>query len=73
MLAALVLWCCLPVRADACDGQLSALVARARHYKAEAEKIHEKERAAAAAAGGPAPNSAILPDPGINWASAPWR
>lgn len=60
--------CC--AYADDCDDLLSALVTRARHYKTEAEKLHEKERAAAGATG---PHSAILPHPNINWSAAPWR
>jgi hypothetical protein len=54
---------------------LSSLIKRARHYKAEAEKLHDKERAAATAAGSPvvAAHATALPHPAINWAAAPWR
>lgn len=65
---------CVPCRvlhADDCDDRLSALVQRARHYKTEAERLHDKERAAAG--GGMAAHSASLPHPSINWGSAPWR
>jgi hypothetical protein len=61
------------LHADDCDDHLSALVNRARHYKTEAEKLYEKERAAAASAGLPCPHLAILPHPTINWGAAPWR
>ena len=64
------LWC----TADDADDLISALVKRARHYKTEAERLHDKERAggggghAAAAA-----HSSTLPHPTINWSAASWR
>lgn len=69
---------CVPLddNADDCDELLAALVQRARHYKTEAEKLHEKERAAATASGAAAVAAhatASMPHPSIAWAAAPWR
>jgi hypothetical protein len=62
--------CCCVYAADECEELLAALIKRARAYKAEVEKLHDK--AAAAAATGVSPAAAVG-EPHINWQSIPWR
>jgi hypothetical protein len=49
---------------------LAALIKRARAYKTEVEKLHDKAAAAAAAG---ACQAAAVGEPQINWQSIPWR
>jgi hypothetical protein len=56
---------------DDCEDLLAALVQRARAYKTEVEKLHDK--AAAAAATGVQQAAAAVGEPQINWQSMPWR
>lgn len=53
------------VGADDCDELLTALIKRARAYKTEAEKLHDKAQA------GQQPSAAQKPQ--INWQQPPWR
>ncbi|WIA15375.1 hypothetical protein OEZ85_002037 [Tetradesmus obliquus] len=57
---------------DDCEDQLSALIKRARAYKAEVEKLHDKA-AAAAATGAQQAAAAAVGEPQINWQGIPWR
>jgi hypothetical protein len=63
------------VSADDCEDLLAALIQRARAYKQEVEKLHDKATAAAAATGAAqaAAAAAAVGEPQIAWQSKPWR
>eukprot|EP00878_Enallax_costatus_P034562 GHUV01038334.1.p1 GENE.GHUV01038334.1~~GHUV01038334.1.p1 ORF type:complete len:403 (+),score=159.02 GHUV01038334.1:1575-2783(+) len=56
---------------DDCDDLLSALIKRARAYKTEAEKLHDKAQASGAPAAGQQA-AAAAQKPKIDWQSPPW-